>query len=46
MAKLISAIFKRWGRPKPDYCWKCKSDDYLVYDNGEWKCSRCHVVVD
>jgi hypothetical protein len=34
----------RWKAPKPSACWKCRKSDELVWDKGEWKCARCHVV--
>jgi ribosomal protein L37AE/L43A len=39
-------IAKKFRAPKPSACWSCGKDDKLSWSNGEWKCSRCEVVVE
>jgi ribosomal protein L37AE/L43A len=39
-------VLVRNKAPKPSQCHVCKKDDQLSWSNGEWKCSRCSVVVE
>lgn len=34
-----------WGSDVPR-CHVCKRSDKVIWDSGEYKCSRCHVVVE
>ncbi|SHF33843.1 hypothetical protein SAMN05444392_1168 [Seinonella peptonophila] len=35
-----------WGSDETPYCHVCKKNDKVIWDEGEYKCSRCHVVVE